>query len=376
MKKITKEEYQRRLKLIRGSMKKENLDALIIYSWKRGQVEYISGYRPNYIANVAMVIIPLEGKPLLFIRFPFDIERAHRASWIKDIKAAGNLAGFIPLCCNFFQESKLLKGKVGLITGDAIMDEMPYSLMKELEKSLPGLKFIPAFKLFEKARLVKSEQEIEILKSSAAIADAAVDSLEKSISPDISDYELISAAEAHARIKGADDFLGAISTKGDEKLVGPPEGNIVKSGSAIIAEVAVKYQGYWTQVARVFTLGKPSAEEEKIYKDTFKAYNKALKLRNLDTISQLAQSIYETLVKEDWKDYIEHDFGHGIGLDLPEAPSINVKNELKIKPGMVLVIHPAVRKQGVGGAFLGGTTVVTEKGLQPLHKIREIIPYK
>ncbi len=87
------EEYRRRINTIRASMAGQRLDALLIYSWKRGQVRYLTGYTPNYVANVAAVVLPVDGDPVMFIRFPFDLERAHRACWFDDVRASGDLSG-------------------------------------------------------------------------------------------------------------------------------------------------------------------------------------------------------------------------------------------------------------------------------------------
>jgi Xaa-Pro dipeptidase len=63
--------------------------------------------------------------------------------------------------------------------------------------------------------------------------------------------------------------------------------------------------------------------------------------------------------------------GHGIGIDLPEPPRIEPEDLTRLEPGMALVIHPAVRVPGVGGAFLGGTVRIGEDGPETLHTIPE-----
>ena len=75
-----------------------------------------------------------------------------------------------------------------------------------------------------------------------------------------------------------------------------------------------------------------------------------------------------------YADYIEHDAGHSIGLDLPELPRISLTTEVPVKVGMALVLHPAVRVPDVGGAFVGGTVLITEDGPVPIHQIPEVLP--
>ena len=134
---ITKEEYTGRLELIRRGMAEKKLEALLVYSWKRGQVRYISGYQPNYVANTAIVIVPPEGKPTLLIRFPFDLERAKKSSWLEDIRASGDWAGFVRDCRAILAGRGADGGRIGLISGDFVVNEMPYTLYQDLVESLP-----------------------------------------------------------------------------------------------------------------------------------------------------------------------------------------------------------------------------------------------
>lgn len=369
---ITEKEYRQRLVFIRQLMRKKDLDALIVYSWKRGQVTYISGYWPGYMANMAMVIIPREGELSLLIRLSFDLERARQASWIDDIRIANTLSKFASCCSEILQQKGFRSKKVGFVAGDATVDEMPYSLLTTMKKDLPQVEFLSAFPLFEEARSIKSKQEISILKESAFIADLALENMARELLPGKTEYELVAILEKSAREKGGDESLAVITLKAAEEVIGPPQFRKVKKGDAVIVEFALRYQGYWTQVARTFAVEGPSPEQREIYQAVRSAYQAALSAAKPDNpVSQVASAAYDTLASRGYKKYIQHDFGHGIGLDLPEKPSIRMEGSGTIQPGMVLVIHPAIRKRGSGGAFLGGTVVVTKKGATPLHKIPE-----
>jgi Xaa-Pro dipeptidase len=72
-----------------------------------------------------------------------------------------------------------------------------------------------------------------------------------------------------------------------------------------------------------------------------------------------------------YADYVEHDTGHGIGLDMPEPPRVESGSATLIRPGMALVLHPALRVPGLGGAFVGGTVLIDQDGPLPIHIIPE-----
>ncbi len=128
MDRIPVEEYRQRSAQLQAAMVEDGLDALWVYSWKRGQVRYLSGYHPNYVANVALLVLPKEGLPALRIRFPFDLERARQESWIDDLAASGSLAMLVTDAAAALRQWGLSRGRIGLVTGDPAIEEMPYNL--------------------------------------------------------------------------------------------------------------------------------------------------------------------------------------------------------------------------------------------------------
>ncbi len=367
---ILPEEHRQRAAQLRADMAAEKLDALLIYSWKRGQVRYISGYHPNYVANVAMVALPCEGSPALLIRFPFDLERARRESWIEDVTASGNLLNLAIDSAAALRQRRLSSGRLGLVTGDHIMDEMPHSLYMRLERELPRATLVGAGHLFRKARQLKSPAEFELLRASARLVDAGAEAARRALAPGCSEFEVIAAAEAAVRKLGAEEHLAVIASKGVSELIGPPEDKPIEAGDNVIFELAAQKSGYWTQVARVFYVDGPTPDQQAIYQATFSAYEAGVAAaRPGNTCADVAAAARLVLERAGYGDYIEQDFGHGIGLDLPEPPNIEAEDETPIEPGMVLVIHPAVRVPEVGGAFIGGTVLIGADGPEPIHSI-------
>src|SRR5580700_1904663 len=85
---ISTGEFQQRVRNIREQMKKRRLDVLFIYSQKRGHVPYVSGYRANYHTNSAVIVLPLERDPIMWVKYGFDLPRARTVSWFEDIRAS------------------------------------------------------------------------------------------------------------------------------------------------------------------------------------------------------------------------------------------------------------------------------------------------
>ncbi len=350
----------------------EGLDALLVYSWKRGQARYLSGYHPNYIANVALLVLPREGSPALRIRFPFDVERARQESWVEDIVASGSPAKLVTDAAIVLRQRGLAGGRIGLVTGDHVIDEMPYNLYALLQRELPEAELVESGHLLRRARLRKSPAEFTLLRASARLTQAGTEAARQSLIPSATEYEVVAAAEAAMRRLGAEAHLVVISSKGVSELVGPPEDKVIEAGDNVILEIAVQKMGYTTQVARVFYVGGPTPAQREIYAAALCAYQAALaEARPGNTCANLAAVIQHELDRGGLGQYLEQDMGHGIGIDLPEPPRIESEDHTLLEAGMALVIHPAVRVPGIGGAFLGGTVLIHDSGPEPIHIIPE-----
>jgi Xaa-Pro dipeptidase len=366
---ITIVEYQERLDFVQQEMAQLELDALLVYSWKRGQVRYISGYKPNYVANVAMVIVPFSGEPTLLIRFPFDLERARRMSWLSDIRASGDLAGLADDCQAILLKQHRSTRRIGLISGDFVVDEMPHSLYMMLEAALPGSEFVPAQPIFERARLRKSPAEAELTRESARVADTALAAAAEAARPGRSEHEVVAAAEAAARALGAEDMLSVIAPAASE-LVRPPESRAIGQDEMLVVEFAVQVEGYYAQVPGVLHTGTPTSEQREMYEAAYRGYLAGVgAARPGNTVGDVARAELAALEEAGWLKWHEYDLGHGDGLDHPEVPAITPAAKMRIEPGMVLCIHPGLRKPGVGGVFVGGTVFIGEKETTPLHRV-------
>ncbi len=364
-------EYQRRLSLIQARMEKQALDALLVYSWKRGQVRYLTGYTPNYIANVAAIVLPAQGNPEMFIRFPFDLERAQKACWFEAVYASGDISAMGRDVVRCLRDRGLAGDKrIGLVTGDAVMDELPYTLYQQIVTDLPRVAFTDARNLVMAVRQFKSPAEFEMLRRSARVADAAVEAARREITAGANEFVVVAAAEGAARAQGATTWLPAIAGRASRELIGPPESEPLPVDDMTIFEFAVEVEGYWTQVARTFTTAPPTAEQKAIYRAVYQAYQAEVRAcRPGEGFGAIARAAEAALAASGFGEHSEHDYGHGIGLDLPEPPRIGMDDTETVQPGMVLVLHPALRVPGIGGAFIGGTVLVNDASTVEIHTI-------
>lgn len=367
---IPAEEYLERVARIQDSLRQKNLDGLLVYSWRRGQVKYLTGYDPNYIANAAVIFIPKQGSHKLMIRFPFDLERANRMTGLQDILASGNMENLARDAAREIMAHQKDTRRIGLVGGDGSMDEIPFSFVQSLREQLPDTIFSDERAILTALRLKKSRAEFEALRKSARVADLGLQTAREVIRAGMTELQLIAAVEHTLRENGAEHHLAVIAAPGSRKLIAPPQERVMGSEEDVIVEIAVEVGGYWTQVAGVLFTTKPTAEQKKIADTIYQAYlHTAGLLFPGKSCAEIARDARDYLIWRGYDGYIEQDFGHGIGLDLPEPPKLEEGDRTVLEPGMVMVVHPAVRVPGVGGAFIGGTVLVDEDGPHCLHDL-------
>ena len=173
----------------------------------------------------------------------------------------------------------------------------------------------------------------------------------------MAEHKVVAAAEAAARALGAEEILSVIAPAASE-LVGPPEAGRIDDEEVLVVEFAVQVEGYYAQVPGVFHTGTATPEQREMYQVAYQGYLAGVQpARPGNTVGDIAKAELDALEEAGWLESHEYDLGHGDGLDHPEAPAITPTSDMPVEAGMVLCIHPGLRKPGVGR-----TVLVSEEG--------------
>lgn len=246
--------------------------------------------------------------------------------------------------------------------------------------------------------IIKSEREIEIMRQAGKIVALTHEELKKYIQPGITTKELDIIAEKFIRshdaipsFKGYNGFNGSICTSVNEELVhGIPGKRVLKEGDIISIDIGAKYNGYHSDSAWTYPVGKISEEDQKLLEVTktalYKGLEQALPGKRLSNISHAIQTYVESHGFSIVREYV----GHGVGKNLHEDPQIPNYGPPgkgpRLKPGMVLAIEPMVNAgkryvrtladnwtvvttDGKNCAHFEHTIAITETGYEILTKI-------
>jgi Xaa-Pro aminopeptidase len=358
---IPASEFKERLANVQRQMEQRGLEALLIFSQKRGHVTYVTGYYPNYHTNSAIALVPQSGEPTLWVKFPFDLPRARATSWLSDIRGSASEEQE-QLVSHFAEEVSargLGRSHIGLVATDLAVDELSVSLSESVSTHLPKAQIVQASDLVNGLRLIKSKNEVDALRQASQLADLVANEFRKEIRPGVKTRIAEISAEHLARLEGAQDCSMILST-GPSNMALPPTDGEFKQQDVVTCEITVRYHGYWAQICRVFTIGKPSLDQKEIFaacKGGYEAARNAAQEGN--SVSAALGATHKAITEAGFADYIQYGAGHGVGLDLPELYPLEAACQSALSSGMVLVIHPAIWVPGRGTAFVGGPVLVS-----------------
>ena len=378
-------EFERRKNLARDLMRKENLQALVIfgnsgnYRHNEANVYWLTNYlelHHNYL------VMPLEGEPALLVGFINHVPNARSISVIEDTR----WGSYEPAKEIFAQLKKngIGKGRVGLVGVNATFGMgMPYLHFAMLAQSLPEIEWVDVTRNFASLRVIKSKEEFEWLEKAAEFTDDTVAALEAEVKPGLTEFELIGIIEGAYRRKGGQPHLAYLrSMPMDAPTACVPSQNVsnrvIQKGDAIIMEISASYYGYSGQIQRpIAVAADPTPEWRKLFEVGEQAYGQICRVLKPGAtegdVIQAASSIGDAGYR------IYDDLIHGFGVDI-QPPLIDQScckfwEEKKSAPAgrtiakdMAIVVQPnPITPDERMGLQVGGLTRVTENGAVSLQ---------
>ena len=228
---------------------------------------------------------------------------------------------------------------------------------------------------------VKSAKQVEKMRASAKITKEALELLEKSIKPGVNTAQLDKIAYDFIVSKGAkpnflnyNGFPGSIcASVNDEVVHGIPSKRVVlKEGDIISIDMGAVLDGWHSDAARTFGVGKISDEAQKLIDVTRESFFEGIKyLKHGAKLGDVSSAI-QTYVEEHGYSVVRDLVGHGIGQNLHEDPSVpnfgKAGHGVKLAAGMTLAIEPMVNAGAYKVALLDDDwTVVTNDGSLSAH---------
>ena len=320
-------------------------------------IHYLTGFESS---NAALFVEADRAR--LYTDFRY-IESAREAEGVEVVETKRSLIGWL---------GAELSGRVGFEAS-----VLPYALTEELRAA--GLDLVPRAGLVEELRAVKDDAELETLRRACAITDRMFERL-------VAEIKFVGRSERDVawdiqrlfREEGADE-LAFESIVGSGATGAKPHGRagdkIIEPGELVVIDTGAKLDGYYSDYTRTLATGELDGEMREAYDTVLAAQLAALDVIRPGVTGVDADAAARDVIEgSDFAGTFGHGLGHGLGLDVHEAPRLATESPDTLAVGNVVTVEPGVYLPGRFGVRIEDDAFVTEDGIEnPVRFTKELI---
>jgi len=247
-----------------------------------------------------------------------------------------------------------------------------YAFYEGLRQSSKGVTLIPASGIIERLRIIKTPGEIRALQKAAQITDQVLGKMVRRANSKMTELELKTFAEDQIKGLGGEGPSFELIIANGTKTARPHAvagKNRLKSGTLLMIDMGSKVDGYHSDLTRTFFTGSISAKFRQIYRAVLEAQEAAISVvRPGIPVGKVDEAARSRLASEGLDKYFKHSTGHGVGLEIHEAPGVFHTNKELIRENMVFTVEPGVYIPGWGGIRIEDCVQVTKTGCKAITK--------
>jgi Xaa-Pro aminopeptidase len=248
---------------------------------------------------------------------------------------------------------------------------IPWSLHQRLEGA--GVRLTPTDGKIEQLRAVKDEQELETIGRACAITDRAYERLAEvqfsgRTERDVA-WELLQIFHEEGADDQAFEFIVGAGPTGSQPH-GRAGDRVIGEGELVVVDAGCIVDGYASDYTRTFAVGRFDGEMREAYDVVLAAQQAALDGIRAGITGVEADALARDVIDaSDFAGKLGHGLGHGIGLDVHEAPRLSTESPDTLEPGNVVTVEPGVYVDGRFGIRIEDDVVVTPDGIENLTRL-------
>lgn len=338
-----------RLSRLRDRMRTAEIDGLVVSS--PSNIFYLSAFRGSSGA-----VLVTGQRLLLFSDFRYRLQAREEAPQFE-----------------FVEAPKRLLARVGETAGEDGLQRLGYDpahltceMRDELAEGTPDLDLAPAEGLVETLRSVKSADEIDRIAAAAALADKALTHMIALLRPGAIEREIALEGEFLMRRQGAEAAaFDVIVASGPRSALPHAEttDRELRPGDLVVIDIGAKVSGYCSDMTRTFAVQSAPKTAQDIYGIVYGAQRAAAAGVHAGAVCGNVDSIARSIIEEaGHSDDFGHGLGHGVGIEVHEAPRLAKDQEAALVAGNVVTVEPGIYVDGFGGVRLEDLLVVRDEG--------------
>jgi len=227
--------------------------------------------------------------------------------------------------------------------------------------------------LAERLRMVKDAAEIDAIRRSMDVCGKAYVQTLKKIKVGMTENAIAAELEYRMRRLGAEkpSFETIVASGARTALPhAQPTAARLEPHRLLLVDMGACLNGYASDMTRVAHTGRPSKETRRLYDAVLEAHLAAFDaVRAGVTCAEVDRAARRTLKRYGYERYFQHATGHGLGLEIHEAPRVGRTGADILEPNMLITIEPGAYIPGAGGVRIEDTVLVTERGAESLTNV-------
>jgi Xaa-Pro aminopeptidase len=245
-----------------------------------------------------------------------------------------------------------------------------WSQQRAFAEAFAGHALVPTEGIVEQLRRVKEPGEVARIHAACSIADDALAAMLPRLADAPAEREFALELEVEMRRRGASgNSFDPIVASGPNaaKPHARPSERRVERGELVVIDFGCVVDGYCSDMTRTVSVGDPGADARHIWdvvRESQWAGREAVRA-GIES-AEVDRACRDVIVAAGWGDAFVHGTGHGVGLEIHEAPRVAATARDTLEPGSVVTVEPGVYLPGVGGVRIEDTVVVTLDGSDPL----------
>lgn len=263
-----------------------------------------------------------------------------------------------------------LRRKHGWSTVAFEADTVTHFFYLGLERQMGRERLRPTRNLVEGLRLKKDAGEIEKLRRSARIAVEGFRYLSQTLHPGMTELEAQARLEHYTKTIGSEKPAFEIIIAAGERASMPhcqSDRTRIRKDQPVLVDMGVVYEGYHSDLTRPILLGKMNASYRKVNRIVREAQAAGIRRAGPGVpASEVDRACRDWIRRRGYGSYFGHGTGHGVGLEIHEAPSVSASSQTILEPGMVITVEPGIYLPGRLGVRIEDMVLITPKGREVL----------
>ena len=319
----------------------KRIDALKKLAFKEGIFDFFlifNNTNLTYFTNIlgaTAMLIPEQGESVLYVS-AVNYEQAKSETEGSTVELLKRGEKLMEKIANQTASKKPCKFAV---------DTLPIESWRALAKALGGEEKIePANNLIQEMRKIKDHQEIQNIREACNLASIGMQVASENIKPGTKEKQLAAEIEYAMRKKGSDGTsFDTIVASGASSAFphGSCSDRVIREGDLVVVDLGATYNFYRSDMTRTFTAGKPTEKQKKICETVKLANQKAFEALKPNIPTRDVDAAARTIIgAAGYGEFFVHNLGHGVGLEIHEAPTLSPDSKDTLAVGNVVTDEP------------------------------------